>query len=167
MQDSYQIRALIMQNAWETAASAGWFGYADTLKRSQINFSSVDNSYLLFVLRRGFGYLVLFLLIPVVLTLRAGKAFGRALLPQQRFPLAVAIAVVLGTMASMYTVWFGFVYAVLWMMTLALANSMMDVLIYGPPRQAQQPQALPRRRGGYVPSRAVPAGQPVAVARGL
>ena len=41
---------------------------------------------------------------------------------------AACVAVLLGTMASMYTVWFGFVYSILWTLTLAMTVTMRQMI---------------------------------------
>lgn len=133
--DSMMVRAMIVQNSWDFVTTSGWFGYGNTIRRSMLNLDSVDNSYILFIMRRGYVFFTLFLLIPLLLAFRARKGFQRAGLPQQYQPLALAMAGVLGTMVSMYTVWFGFVYSVMWYILLALTNSMIDVLTGYAPRK--------------------------------
>jgi len=136
VEDSVMVRAMIVQNSWPFVTTSGYFGWGNTIRRSELNLDSVDNSYILFTMRRGFVYLSLFLSIPVILAWRARKAFKQIYLPQQYQPLALGLAGVLGIMVSMYTVWFGFVYSVMWMVLLAFTNSMIDVILYGAPKTA-------------------------------
>src|SRR5204863_7053065 len=124
MENSMYIRAKIVQNSWPFAQTAGALGYGNKIRKSQLDLDSVDNPYMLFIMRRGWVFLCLFLVIPVVVAIRSSIAFARAHLFAQRFPLIVAVAAVFGTMIAMYTVWFGFVYAILWMMMLAISQSM-------------------------------------------
>lgn len=153
VQDSVAVRAMIVQNSWEFVTTSGWFGYGNTIRRSQLNLDSVDNSYILFTMRRGFAFLALFLSIPVILAWRARKAFKQIWLPQHYQPLALGIAGVLGIMVSMYTVWFGFVYSVMWMIVLAMTTSMLDVIQYGAPAKsrATQPQDVQYATGLIQP----------------
>jgi hypothetical protein len=138
--DSVMVRAMIVQNSWPFVSDSGYFGWGNTIRRSVLNLDSVDNSYILFTMRRGMVFLGLFLLIPVLLAWRARKAFKLIYLPQQYQPLALGLAGVLGIMVSMYTVWFGFVYSVMWMMLLAFTNSMIDVILYGAPKTSTSVQ---------------------------
>lgn len=153
IQDSVMVRAMIVQNSWPFVTSSGWFGYGNTIRRSQLNLDSVDNSYILFTMRRGYAFLSLFLAIPLVLGWRARKAFKQIWLPQHYQPLTLGIAGVLGIMVSMYTVWFGFVYSVMWMILLAMTTSMLDVIQYGAPvkSRASQPRDVQYATGLIQP----------------
>src|SRR5437773_9686015 len=111
--DSTWMRAQIIQNCWPFAADAGYFGYGQTVKKGDLELDSVDNSYILFTLRRGFVGLVLLLSMPLVLTLRASKVFRKYPGGAQRLPVAIATSALLGIMVAMFTVWFGFAYATL------------------------------------------------------
>jgi hypothetical protein len=55
--DSMWVRAKIVQNSMPFASTAGLFGYGNTIRHSQLALESVDNSYMLFTMRRGFVYL--------------------------------------------------------------------------------------------------------------
>jgi hypothetical protein len=146
IQDSTWVRAQIMQNCWPFAADAGAFGYGQTLDKSDLALESVDNSYILYTLRRGFVGLTLLLAIPLVLTWRASGVYSRYAGKAQRLPVAVAVTALLGIMVAMFTVWFGFVYASLWVVLLGITHSMLDVLLVGPPVPAASRAAQPRLR---------------------
>lgn len=153
-QDSMFVRAMIVQKCMpfvlgdDTRSGSGLFGWGNTIRHSQLALESVDNSYMLFTMRRGFVFVTMFLLIPVVMALRAMRAFGRAQQRAQWLPLAVGVSAILGIMAAMYTVWFGFAYSVMWVMMIGLTMSMCDVLIYGP--AASKAAASAR---AFIPSR--------------
>jgi hypothetical protein len=152
VQDSMLVRAKIVQNCMPFASRAGLFGWGNTIRHSQLALESVDNSYMLFTMRRGFVFISLFLMIPVITALRAMKAFKRCRTDAQAVPLAIGVAVILGIMAAMFTVWFGFAYSVMWVMMIGLTHSMCDALIFGAPRTANVPQmngyaAMQQRRG--------------------
>jgi hypothetical protein len=152
-QDSMFVRAMIVQKSMPFASTAGLFGWGNTIRHSQLALESVDNSYMLFTMRRGFVFLILFLSIPVVVAIRSMRAFWRARLTTQWIPLAVGVSAILGIMGAMYTVWFGFAYSVLWMVMIGVTMSMCDVLIYGPPASRTAPasrQYAPPRRGFAV-----------------
>ncbi len=152
VQDSMLVRAMIIQNSMPFVQSAGPFGYGDKIRKSQLNLDSVDNTYILFTMRRGWVFIALFLLIPVTLAVRASKAFRNARLDAQWMPLAAVVSVVCGIMAAMYTVWFGFAYSVLWMLMIGLVTSMCDIMIYGPPPAlvAQNPRVHGFPAGGLA-----------------
>jgi hypothetical protein len=152
--DSLRIRTIIVQKCWPFVTSAGWFGYGDTISRKELDLDSVDNSYVLFAMKYGFVYLVLFLLIPIVLSVRAARALNRARIAAQWQPLALAVGASISVMIAMYTVWFGFIYAILWLMMLAMLESMTDVLLVGPPKLAPDAKRLRERvqpAGGRQP----------------
>jgi hypothetical protein len=157
-QDSMFVRAMIIQNCWPFAQTTGLFGWGNTIRHSQLALESVDNSYMLFTMRRGFVFLSMFLMIPVIMALRAMRAFRRARFQAQWMPLAIGVSAVLGIMAAMYTVWFGFAYSVLWEMMVGMTMSMCDVLLIGPPAAAQ--------RGAQPAMREPSYGRPLAMARG-
>jgi hypothetical protein len=146
-QDSMFVRAMIIQKCMPFAEQTGLFGWGNTIRHSQLALESVDNSYMLFTMRRGFAFVTLFFMIPVVMALRAMKAFRRAAIPTHWIPLAAGVATVLGVMAAMYTVWFGFAYSVLWMILIGLVMSMCDVLIGVAPQVRQGTQ--PAMRQGF------------------
>lgn len=128
---SYITRVLIVQNAYNRiGVDAGYFGFGDhTLTKKDLGLLSVDNSYMLFLLRRGWSGLTLRLVLGVGIALLGTQLLIGARGESARAPAAAAVAVLIGTMAAMYTVWFGFVYAVLWTVTLAMTVSMRQVLV--------------------------------------
>ena len=125
---SYYMRTVIVQNAWEGAGKdAGFFGFSDQMdSRRSLGLESVDNSYMLFLIRRGWVHLRLALGVggAWVAAQMLRNARGHA----ARTPPAALAASLIGTYAAMYTVWFGFVYAELWTATLAIAVTMYQVL---------------------------------------
>jgi hypothetical protein len=158
VQDSMLVRAKIVQNCMPFASRAGMFGWGNTIRHSQLALESVDNSYMLFTMRRGFVFLTLFLMIPVVTALRAMKCFKRCKSEMQALPLAIGVSVILGIMAAMFTVWFGFAYSVMWVMMIGITHSMCDAILYGPPRGvAAQPSngyaAMQQQRAYARPGR--------------
>ena len=129
LENSLLMRAVIVQRSWPFVEDAGLFGYGATIRKSQLDLDSVDNSYVLFIMRRGWVYLTLFLTLAMVFAVRASRAYAVAYTPQQRLPLTTAVAAIIGTLVAMYTVWFGFAYAALWMVMLGMSVSMLDTLL--------------------------------------
>lgn len=127
---SYYIRVLIIQNSWNSyGQSAGWLGYGDDgIKKEVLKLESVDNSYMLFLMRRGWIHLILRLFLACTIAFVAWRMLRRESSDTIRVPIAAFTAVLLGTMVSMYTVWFGFVYAVVWTCSLGMFVTMRQVL---------------------------------------
>lgn len=126
---SYRMRQLIVQRSIRAATTAGvlgWGGAArDQLEMRKnvadtIGTMSVDNAYLLFVLVRGWATLTIWLALPLSLALVTSRACRRGRSRRELHSMLAGFSAVIGTMVSMYTVWFGFVYAPLFMMVLAL-----------------------------------------------
>jgi O-Antigen ligase len=126
-------RKMIINESWKKAATAPLFGYGRILDFSNdadFDLDSVDNSYLQFAMTRGLIYTALWVSIGIFFSIRMTKAFNLATHPSQIFPLSVATAVVLGVMVSMYTVWAGAQYTVIWMVLLGLSNTLIDLVLY-------------------------------------
>lgn len=140
---SMWIRKVIVMQSWKKAVNAGPFGYGRLLDFSDDEFdlSSVDNSYMLFTMTRGWVYTSLWVSIAVFFALRMTSAFNHATHRSQVIPLAIATATILGLMISMYTVWAGGLYRVIWAIMLGLTNTLIDQVFDG-----SQPQTIARRR---------------------
>jgi hypothetical protein len=121
---SLWIRTLIVQKCWSYATTAGFFGYGNTIGQEELDLESVDNSYMLFVVRRGWLYLVFFLCMALAVAVNGTTMLMKHHMPSAIIPVAAAMAAILGTMAAMFTVWFGFIYAVLWISTVGLSVSL-------------------------------------------
>lgn len=159
---SYLTRVLIVQNAYNrVGVDAGVFGFGDhTLTRKELGLQSVDNSYMLFLLKRGWSGLILRLIVNVAVAALGTQLLAGARGESGRVPAAAAMAVLIGTMAAMYTVWFGFIYAILWTITVALVVSMQQVVAER--RRAGATQALPAAMSA---STSAPFGMPPSGAR--
>ena len=159
LEGSFWVRTLIVQNSWNSyGKDAGWVGWGDTntsLDKDKLQLDSVDNSYMLFLMRRGWIYLSLRLVLAVVFAFMATRMMQLARTPTTRLPAAALIAVLIGIQVSMYTVWFGFVYAVLWTLMLAMTITMRQML--GEQRAAAQ---LPMTSFGLSAMRN-PVGRPL------
>jgi hypothetical protein len=157
-------RKEIITESWKKAVTAGPFGYGRILDFSaddDFDLASVDNSYLQFAMTRGWIYTTLWISIGIFFSVRMTKAFNRATNPSQIFPLAVATAVVLGLMVSMYTVWAGALYTVIWMVLLGLSNTLIDLVLY--PELLLIPAKQPRRRQTSITVPAPAILQPHAI----
>ncbi|HEY8665065.1 MAG TPA: hypothetical protein VIL86_00290 [Tepidisphaeraceae bacterium] len=151
LEGSFRNRALIVQHSVRMIPQAGMFGFGRNIPK-ELNLDSVDNAYLVFALRYGYPCMILWLLLPVALAHRAVKAFGLCRSHEQRLPLAVAVASVLGCMVGMYTVWAAASYTAMFLLMLAFAVSMIDIYLDKMP-MAQRLQQRPVRTGFDVPPR--------------
>jgi len=129
-------RKKIIQQSWAKAQGAGPFGYGlrpdltdEDGGENSFDLISVDNSYMQFTLTHGYVYTTLWISIAVFFSYRMTRAFNAIRHPSQVFPLAVSTATVLALMVSMYTVWAGALYTVLWVMMLGLANTLIDTVL--------------------------------------
>jgi hypothetical protein len=161
-------RKQIIHESWAKARDAGPFGYgirADFTdqddKDDNFDLKSVDNSYMQFTLTHGYVYTILWISIGVFFSLRVTLAFMKIRHPSQVFPLAVSTATVLGLMVSMYTVWAGALYTVIWVILLGLANTLIDQVRFGVPAAVPQltPAMIPA--GKYGPG--FPGKRPIRV----
>ncbi|HEY1683561.1 MAG TPA: hypothetical protein VGG19_02265 [Tepidisphaeraceae bacterium] len=134
--ESLWIRELIVHRGWTMAKVAGWFGYGVSLSEDQLQLASVDNAYLLMVLTYGWVTLFVFLLIPIVLGSHLSRALKRAQNEFEARPLMIAAATITGIMIAMYTVWFGFVYANIYVVLLGFSATLADFFLA--PRVAPQ-----------------------------
>jgi hypothetical protein len=148
---SFWIRKMIVTESWRKAVTAGAFGYGRVLDFSEdeeFDLASVDNSYMLFTMTRGWVYTTLWISIAFFFAIRMTSGFNHATSRSQIFPLAIATATVLGLMVSMYTVWAGGLYRVVWAIMLGLTCTLID--------QVTDPEYEPRVR---VARRGVPPQQ--------
>jgi hypothetical protein len=165
LQGSYWTRKLIITQSWKQAVKAGPFGFGKALDFNDDDFdlTSVDNSYMLFTMTRGWVYTTLWVSIAVMFGVRVTVAFFKITHRSQVFPLAVSTATVLGLMVSMYTVWAGALYMVVWAIMLGLSNTLIDQVIY-PEWQPRRRRQVQNAQGGIpVQARPVTGGQPVGV----
>lgn len=155
VRDSLHMRTLIVQQSWPLVQEAGLWGYGKRISKDRLDLDSVDNAYLLFIMQRGWPYFLLFLTIPFVVTFRAARAWGDFQTDAQRLPVAIAVAGLLAILVAMYTIFFGFVYAKLWLVLLGTFNSTVDALRGSVPaaqRAAYRPPGMaPGVRGTAYP----------------
>lgn len=136
IEGSISTRAQIMQIGLPAAMDAGPFGYGKNIPRSDVSLASVDNGYLLAWLRYGYVNLIFMLAVPLVLFWRAGHAFRSARGQSTPIPLALLIAAVSAMLAGMYTVWFGFTYATLFVLLVGLTSSTLELYEQAVPARA-------------------------------
>ncbi len=128
---SRAMRNEIIRQSWPVAASSGAFGrglHPEFLDIDNFDLVSVDNTYMYFTMTRGWVYTALWLSIGVLFAGRASRAFRRVTDPSQVLPLAICTATVLSLMVSMYTVFAGAVYTILWIVMLGLSNTLIDAV---------------------------------------
>ena len=121
---SFYMRHVIVQRTWPDARDAGWFGHGPLWKVESTGLFSLDNAYLLFIIQKGWVYFVGFLLLLTAVNIYGGIAVGLVKNGTARTPVAAGVAGLIGTMLGMYTVFFGFVYARLFIILLGLTVTM-------------------------------------------
>lgn len=168
--DSMYMRTRIVQESMPVVLDAGWSGYGKDGVEGELKnrspdkdyIKSIDNTYLLMIMQRGWPYFLLFMLIPFYVAWRTMAVWAVAPADSQRIPVAAATAVIFSIMIVMYTIFFGFVYSKLWLVMLGVFSTLTDVLlgrIYLESERAIRQPADPR--GAYA------SGFPVAATRGL
>lgn len=143
LEGSVRNRALIIQSSLKMVKSAGPFGYGSRISQEELGIESVDNTYLLLIMRQGWVYMALWLAIPLALAWRGGRALKRCMTSDEQRPVVGALATIFGLMIAMYTVWFGFTYALLWMVALGMTVTLTDICLDRAVVRA--PRALPIR----------------------
>jgi len=151
LEGSFYTRNKIIQESWKLASTAGPFGYGLRADFSAVDedfdLLSVDNTYMQFAMTRGWVYTALWCSLGILFAWRVGRAFGRVTDPAQLFPLAVSTATILALMVSMYTVFAGALYAVVWIIMLGLSNTLIDAVdAAADAREAQGQASVTRLR---------------------
>jgi hypothetical protein len=154
-QRSFLQRVRIIQHAWEFAATSGLWGYGVNIDVNQLGMASIDNAYLLFAMRQGWVYLILWLLLPVALAWRASKAFATVRRPEYLTPLAAGTACIFGVMVGMYSVWSAWDFVSIWIVLLGFVVTLTDMHLQ-----------TPLRRVTPVGRRSMTAAAPPASGRG-
>ena len=151
---SMNIRHFIVQSVWKRVEDAGWFGHGDGWDvYEEFGLLSIDNSYMLFIIDDGWGYLALFALFGLGLCFQATRAALRVESGPARAPLAAGVGGIVGTMMGMYTVFFGFVYSQLFIVLAGVTASIIQQVFertgaaqpYVPPAQLGQGGAFAGR----------------------
>ena len=143
---SLWIRHLIIQEAWQSVTSAGFFGWGRLVRGGDL--TSIDNAYLVIGIQRGWVPLALWLAIPVSLASLVSRAVRRA-----RSPVAVRVVLLsfcgtFGTMVAMFTVWLGFLYQSLFVVVIALTVNAAQYAMRPVSAKRIVPPAVPRRLVG-------------------
>ncbi len=149
---SYYMRHVIVQQTWPQARDAGFFGYGPTWEVESTGLLSVDNAYLLFIIRHGWLYFTCFLLLLTAVNIYGGMAIGQVHNRTARIPVAAGVAGLVGTMLGMYTVFFGFVYARLFVILLGLTVTMCQQVF----ERTTKEQAAEPSRASHPRSRSAP-----------
>ncbi len=138
--ESLRIRQLIAHQSWGLATSAGLLGWGREVDIGDLK--SIDNAYLLIAITRGWIALGLWLALPVCLAVLVTRSVRR---PQPRANVQAILCgfcAAVGTMVAMFTVWFGFAYASLFMVVLGLTvNAMQAVPVPRRSRAKARPAA--------------------------
>jgi hypothetical protein len=141
------MRQLIIKRAWQYATTAGPLGWGGAVDVADLE--SVDNAYLVIAIQRGWLALALWLALPVCLASLSARALLRERTRSGTNAILLGFSAAIGTMVAMFTVWFGFVYASLF------------VIILGVTVDAAQ-RSLAVRRSRSRAAEPAPAAQPPA-----
>ena len=141
----YFIRHLIVKRTWPAVATAGLFGHGQvTNPQRDFGLESIDNAYMLFALDDGWLYLVLFLAMAVGVCLMTSWAAAKIPYGPARTPMAAGAGGIVGTILGLYTVFFGFVFAQLFLVLIGLTVSMVQAVYE---RTGDAPRRLEGRDG--------------------
>jgi hypothetical protein len=149
---SLWIRIKIMHDAWDIVADTGPFGSGKYLETTRIGSGSVDNAYLLFIMQNGWVYLGTWVLLALAIGWTGMRTLARANGYSERFPVAAAMAGTVATLMAMFTVFYGFVYGLLFMVLVGMLATMSQLIA---------PRAVNVQRGFDVMQRPYPRGMPV------
>lgn len=156
---SYHMRHVIIQTVWPEVTRAGLWGYGITWDINTTGLESLDNAYLLFILRQGWLYLFAFLFLLSIVNIYGGMAVLSVRDGTARVPVAAGVAGLVGTMLGMYTVFFGFIYSRLFIILLGLTVTMCQQVFiraagrlpdYEADDAAQASAPPPQRRGAFA-----------------
>lgn len=142
---SLWMRTVIVQGSWKVAQVAGLFGFTGEIPGEKIGTGSIDNAYMLFIMRRGWPYIVLWALLGLGLAWRGTTALARTRSAAERYPMAAGLAGLMAILLAMYTVWYGFVYAQLFVFVLGMVVSMTQM--FEQREKAPALQHLPMNEG--------------------
>lgn len=152
IESSFLIRIEIIQKSWVFAETAGFFGHGDNISKRELQLDSVDNSYMLFIMKRGWIYLSIWLIQILTIAFIGYRMLLVARTPFLRIPAAAAVTGLLATFVAMYTVWFGFAYSILFLLLLGMTATMSQILTGKVSATVAQP-VLPRGFDVVMPSR--------------
>lgn len=127
LEASVWIRVRIIQEGWEKAINAGLFGEGQYISTEGIGTGSIDNAYILFVMQYGWGYLVLWVILALLIGWYGGRTLQRTRLSSERIPVAAVCACICSILLAMYTVYFGFVYAVFVLVLVGVLSAMYQI----------------------------------------
>lgn len=144
-QGSFKIRALIVQNSWDLVSRAGLWGWGTRLPAGDLNLKSVDDAYLVFILLRGWSFLVLWLLIPLALAYQAERVMPRLASREDRYPIAVTMAVIVGLMLAWMTVFADLTVTQLYFVLLGFAETFISARLQQVTISAARPVAMPEQ----------------------
>jgi hypothetical protein len=149
LERSFRIRAVIVQNSWPFVKGAGLFGWGEKINQTTLNLKSVDNSYILLAMTKGWLYTSLWIAIPFMLAWRVQRALRTARGTLEIFALSIAVATCLGINIAMFTVWAGSIYAKVWLVMLGFSTSLTEwflapVIVAPARRRMMAPNAAPR-----------------------
>ncbi len=157
LEASVWIRVRIVQEGWPIIADAGLFGLGQRINTTGVGTGSIDNAYLLFVMQFGWLYLATWVALAFVIAWYSTKTLLLARTPSERIPVAALSATILAIMLAMYTVFFGFVYALYILVLFGFLSSMWQIFSS---RALEQSAGYPAMPGNMPYARMMPPGAP-------
>jgi hypothetical protein len=167
-ENSRWVRHLIIKESWQAATTAGAFGWGRSIDKGElVDLKSMDNAYMLIALERGWVGIGLWLALPLCLAVTVSRALRRVQPRHVRRSIRAGFCACIGTMISLYTVWFGNIYSCLLMVMIALTVNAAQAAM--PARRAYRRsppggRSVPRTRAGQsvtpIPRRAAPWRSP-------
>jgi hypothetical protein len=127
LEESAWIRFKIVQEGWKDVQAAGFLGGGQYLDVRDVGTGSIDNAYMLFIMQFGWLYLACWIALALVLAWVGGRTLAMANTWSERLPVAAVCALLLATMLAMYTVFYGFAYALLFLINVGFLGSMYQV----------------------------------------
>ncbi len=142
LDESIWIRMKLLQEGWETATNAGLVGQGQYLDTAGIGTGSIDNSYLLFVMQYGWLHLAFWIILALSIGYIGGRTLSLTRTTSERIPVAAACAGLIAVFASMYTVFYGFAYALLFLVLVGFLSSMWQIFSTTARAQAVMPHGF-------------------------
>ncbi len=144
-------RDKVAQDSWAFAQESGLFGSGLKLDTQGMGTGrgSIDNSYMLFAMQFGWIYLIQWLILGLVIGYTGTRAMSAAQSPSERRPIAAAMGGIIAIFGAMFTVYYGFVYAIIIVCFFGCLSTMTQLLTNRGqnPLSASIPYASPMQRG--------------------
>ena len=130
LEQSQWMRDRIVQDGWNLASTTGLVGSGRGTDVTNVGVGSVDNAYILFILQFGWLHLAAWVVLMLMIGYTGNRLLGQARTPSERIPVAAAMAGSVATFFAMYTVFYGFVYALLLCVMFGMIGTMTQLFTH-------------------------------------